>query len=401
MGENGGHRSHADSSRPDSPRPPSPRPDSPPPPSRRSQEHGAALSARGPGAGPRRERPRPARRRPRRSAGNTSLETAAQAFRMLTTGPAPLALDGAGIGHGLPRRVMALDELRAILLHRSTGRAARDAAWRRIVQEARTGGSAWVVGAVGVALPALQAMAADLEEGYRGDAADVHAAILVGFVAALHRVDLDRPGVITRLRWAAYRAGLLARYTRDGLPGVPLPSPESAPPPYPWAHPDLLLADAVAKGVLSALQAELIGRSRLEEVTLKQAAAELGVGYEAARKARQRGEARLVTAISSGDVERRLSPPAPKSGLSSVRAAAGSEPGSGRKPAGVRGQSAESDGTPDSADPLPEGGAFCSPARQPQPQPRPPSSPRPGTGQPRRRRSGRQRGGTGPGEGAP
>jgi hypothetical protein len=68
--------------------------------------------------------------------------------------------------------------------------------------------------------------------------------------------------------------------------------------------------DAVAKGVLSPLQAELIGRSRLEDLTLKDAAAELGVGYEAACKARRRGEARLVAAIASGEVQRRLSAPA-------------------------------------------------------------------------------------------
>lgn len=131
-------------------------------------------------------------------------------------------------------------------------------------------------------------------------------------MAALHRIDATRPGVITRLRWAAYRAGLLARCTRDGVPSVPLPPIESAPPPHPWAHPDLLLADAVAKRVLPPLAAELIGRSRLEGIRLKDAAAELGGGYQAAKKARQRGERRLVAALAAGDAETRMSPGVPQ-----------------------------------------------------------------------------------------
>jgi hypothetical protein len=197
----------------------------------------------------------------------TSLQTVASTCEMLTTGPNPLCLDGKVVGHGLPRRPIPLNELRAILLRPSTGRACRDAAWWHRVTSARTEGPAWVVGAAGVALPALRKMATDLAEGYRGDVADLQSAVLTGFLEALRRVDTDRPGVITRLRWAAYRARIKARYTRDGIPSMPLPPLESQPPPSPWGHPDLILFDAVAKGVLSPLQAELIGRSRLEDLT--------------------------------------------------------------------------------------------------------------------------------------
>lgn len=234
-----------------------------------------------------------------------------------------------------------------------------------------------MVGAAGVALPALRKMATDLAEGYRGDVADLASAVLTGFLEALQRIDVDRPGVITRLRWAAYRAGIKARYTRDGIPSMPLPPLESQPPPPPWGHPDLILLDAVAKGVLSPLQAELIGRSRLEDLTLKQAAAELGVGYEAACKARQRGEARLTAAIASGDVEHRLSAPGVKSGLPKAREQ-NPEPG-------VRGRSTTSDGTsePDgSAQEPDEEGVFCSPARHPdsaQPSASPSSGSAPGS----------------------
>jgi hypothetical protein len=297
---------------------------------------------------------------------------------MLVTGPAPLSLDGAAVGYGLPRRLIPLDELRAIMLHPATGRAARDAVWRHVVGEARSGAPAWVIGAVGLALPALWQMAGGLAEGYRGDVADLQGAILAGFVTGVHRIDADRPGVITRLRWAAYRAGLAVRYTRDGIASMPLPRWESAPPPQPWGHPDLLLADAIAKGVLSPLAAELIGRSRLEGITLKQAAAELGVGVQAAYKTRRRGERRLLAAIASGDVEHRLSNPGPTPGLFPARAhttkaAPAPTPrptsggGSGAEPAGGRGASTSSGGTPDPDNPHEEGGAFCGPAPQPPP----------------------------------
>ena len=350
----------------------------------------------GPGGSKQTRRPR---RRPRAgrngpaasssgSAGSdaaTSLDAAAQAFELLVAGPAPLVVDGCVVGCGLPRRWIRLDELRAVLLHPATGRATRDAAWRYLLDQARGGSAAWVIGAVGVALPALRAIVADLADpadGRGADVADVHAAVLAGFVAGLYRIEPDRPGVITRLRWQAYRAGLLARYTRDGVVSMPLPVSESAPPPAPWGHPDLILADAVAAGVLSPLAAELIGRSRLEDLSLKQAAAELGVGYEAARKARQRGERRLVAAITAGDVQTRLSPRARKTGLIPTRRSNPTPASPSGKPtppesAGVRGASTRSGGTPEIPGSPQEGGVFRGPARQPQPPTRPTASAQP------------------------
>lgn len=314
-------------------------------------------------------RPRPRPRRRRRPAGPASLHAVATAFNSLTRGPAPLSLDGAAVRCGLPRRPIPLDELRTILLRSSSGRVCRDAAWRRLVLNARGEGPAWVVGAAGVALPALRKMTAELSEGYRGDRGEVGSAVLAGFVEALTRIDVDRPGVITRLRWAAYRAGLKVRY-REGIPSMPLPPLESAPPPAPWGHPDLILLDALTKGVLSPVQVELIGRTRLEDRPMKQVAAELGIGYEAACKARQRGEARLTAAMCSGDVEHRLSAPALTSGLTRVggnKPAPGGEPDVESSPEpGVRGQSTTSDGTsePDGS-PNPTEGGFCGPARHP------------------------------------
>jgi hypothetical protein len=297
----------------------------------------------------------------------------AAAFALLATGPRPLAVQGRAIGPGLPRRPIPLDELRDLLVHPATRQQCRDEAWRHIVRRARDGQAAWVVGAAGVALPGLRKIARGLTADYGGDTADVDAALLAGFVDAVHRIDLNRPGVFPRLRWAAFRAGLLARYARDGIPPARLPAHESAPPPPPWGHPDLLLADAVAKQVLSPLQAELIGRSRLEGVTLKHAADELGLGHDAAYKSRRRGEARLVAALSSGDVEIRLSNPGANTGLTATR-------DSTPKPAAGRDRTGRSPASRNAASGRPhQEGGQSGPARRPRR-----TRPRPGPAHPPR-----------------
>jgi hypothetical protein len=249
---------------------------------------------------------------PAPSAGfGSPLHTADATFRMLTRGPRPLTVDGRRIGHGLPRRPIRLDELKRLLLRASTPRPARDAAWAVLVRRARGDGPAWVVGAVGVAMPGLRRAAGRLAAGFGGDTADLDAEVLVGFLTALRVCDLDRPGIAARLCWAAYRAGLRARYA-EAAPGVHRPVEDalaSASPPLPWEHPDFVLADAVAKGVLAPVDAELIGRTRLEGRELREVAPEVGLGYEAAKKRRQRAEPRLVAAIRAGAVEAAIPPP--------------------------------------------------------------------------------------------
>ena len=121
--------------------------------------------------------------------------------------------------------------------------------------------------------------------------------MLAGFVAELATIDLRRPRVMLRLRWAAYRAGHAC--VREAL-DAPVPSghgygrSRSTLPPPPWGHPDFVLARAVAEDAITAAEAELIGSTRLEGVPLADAAAERDLSYQAAKKARQRAEHRLV-----------------------------------------------------------------------------------------------------------
>ena len=66
-----------------------------------------------------------------------------------------------------------------------------------------------------------------------------------------------------------------------------------------WGHEDFVLARAVAEGVITGEQAELIGATRLEpEYTLTQAAADWGVSYKAIEQVRRRAEHRLAAWLS-------------------------------------------------------------------------------------------------------
>ncbi|WP_418154115.1 hypothetical protein [Actinoalloteichus caeruleus] len=221
------------------------------------------------------------------------LDAARSAFEWLVTGPRPVSVDGR-LFAGFPARRVPLDEVRDRLLRRRCPQTLRDAVWAHLVLLTRTGGEAWTIGAVGVAMPALTSIAARLSTRFAGDPSDIHAAVLAGFVAELGEIDLRRPRIMLRLRWAAYRAGHAA--VREAL-DTPVPSGHgfrSRMPPPPWGHPDLVLARAVAEGAITSAEAELVGATRLEGVSLADAAAQRNVSYQAVKKARHRAEQRLV-----------------------------------------------------------------------------------------------------------
>jgi hypothetical protein len=221
------------------------------------------------------------------------LDAARTAFEWLVTGPCPVSVNGRRFP-GLPARRVPLDELRQLLLRRRCPQALRDAVWAHLVLRSRTDGPTWTVGATGVALPALATIAGKLTARWAGDPADIDAAVLTGFLAELARIDLRKPRIMLRLRWAAYRAGHAA--VREAL-DAPAPSGSvfrSQQPPAPWGHPDFVLARAVAEGAITAEEAELIGATRLEGVPLATAAAHRGRTYQAVKKARLRAEHRLI-----------------------------------------------------------------------------------------------------------
>jgi len=221
------------------------------------------------------------------------LDIARECFTLLVTGPQPLSLDGQGFP-GLPNRPIPLDELRDRMLRRRCPRPTRDAVWAHMVLQSREHGATWTLACAGMALPALAGVARWLTARFPGEVFDVHAEVLGGFLGALATVDVDRPRVLVRLRWAAYRAGFAALSEALDAPAPVGRDFRSAPPRPPWGHPDLVLARAVRQSVLTRTEADLIGATRLDETPITDWADHHQMGHEAAYKARQRAERRLV-----------------------------------------------------------------------------------------------------------
>jgi hypothetical protein len=234
-------------------------------------------------------------RRWSRTGETRPLDVLDRSFRLLVCDPAPLALDGRAVGHGLPARMIPLDVVRSLLLHPSVGFDARDAALTWLVQRAQVEGGAWLVGLAGVLLPGIGRRVYPLCRAFPRLAHDLEAEALVALLHAVGAWRLGEDRVASRLVWAAARGAhrLLRRETtvgdREASVGLRL-----EPPARPPAHGDLLLAQAVRAGVLSRVDAELIAVTRVEEVPLRQLADRWGTGYEALRKRRYRAEAALV-----------------------------------------------------------------------------------------------------------
>src|SRR6266516_2575367 len=119
------------------------------------------------------------------------LDAADAAFRALTTGPRPLALNPARLAGGLPDQPVPLGELKALLLHPATPATARNKVWAELVRRARTGAPAGVVGLTGVALPGLRRAVAAPSAAYRGEVEDLQTEVLTGFLAAMRGLDPD------------------------------------------------------------------------------------------------------------------------------------------------------------------------------------------------------------------
>jgi hypothetical protein len=232
----------------------------------------------------------------------TSAITAAdEAFAVLAAQPAPLAFDARGIP-GLPQRHLDLLELRELLAGQIVRGPDSDEVWRRLAIQARDWGPAWVVAAVGVAVPGLHRIVTRLSVGHLRLAEDIDSEVVTGFLHALRTEDVDAPRVWLRLMWAAWRSGHRVRQVREDVE-LPDDLPSGASTPHvPYGHPDLLLGRAVAAGVLTRYQAALIGDTRIGEVLIEQLADEQGLSAPVLRMRRHRAERVLLRSLGRGDL---------------------------------------------------------------------------------------------------
>jgi hypothetical protein len=231
------------------------------------------------------------------------LDAAQRAFELLTRPPAPLAFDCRGIRH-LPQRLVALDELRRLLIHDGTPRATRDAVWAELVTRARRDGQAWVVAVIGLALPGLRRRAARLAPGWHGDRADLDGELLLGFLERLRTIDVRVANIFQRLIEAGARQ--VKRSRRQAEQDIDAirraGTARSLPPARPWDHPDLVLTRAVALAVIGVEECVLIAETRLEDVPLGVVAERLGISDDIAAAWRRSGERALAEAILSGEL---------------------------------------------------------------------------------------------------
>jgi hypothetical protein len=235
----------------------------------------------------------------RRTLTDSPFDTTEKGFGMLCSGPTPLALEGTKF-EGLPDRTIALDELKAILLHPSMPLDQRNTVLGELVARAKFEGR-WMVGLVGVLLPGLRCSAWPLSRQCPDKASDIESEMLASFIEAVRRVDSHRPRLAAHLTWRAHsgaKALVRAELAECARPAF---NPVSAAPPRKWGHPDFVLAQAVDDEVLCAEDAELIGATRLADLSLDAAAERLGISYAAVRKRRIRAEATLVAWITSDD----------------------------------------------------------------------------------------------------
>jgi len=242
------------------------------------------------------------------------LDVVRSSFAALVTGVHPLSVDGHRFPE-LPDRLLTLDVVRDLLLDARVSGRARDAVWTHLVLRSRTEPDPWVVACAGMALPALASTASRLAARFAGvERADIHAAVLAGFTEALGRIGLRKPNVEGRLNWAAHRAG---RAEIQSALDAPTPSARlfrSTAPHPPWGHPDLVLARAVAAGVLTESEAALIVETRLEEQSLAAWAHTRRVSLETVYKISKRAEARLVAYLDTLDDH-----PAPRREVATTR----------------------------------------------------------------------------------
>ncbi|MBF6518589.1 hypothetical protein IU421_30565 [Nocardia cyriacigeorgica] len=216
-------------------------------------------------------------------------------------------------------RAVSWGELRELLLDPAVPIEAVDAIWVRLIEQSRRDGEAAVVACVGVALPMLAGLTRRVAKFWMRSREDVEATVVAGFVTELARVDLGRPYVLHRIGWATYRC---ARASALADQAAPRPDADLTGAgehhttgrhigTAPAGHPELVLADAVAEGVITSKAAELIAATRLERRSLTVVAAERGGSYKALQQVRRRAERKLATWLAerAHDHEEPAAPP--------------------------------------------------------------------------------------------
>jgi hypothetical protein len=209
-----------------------------------------------------------------------------------------------GIDLELPVGEVPLPELRDWLMAHPSAYAVRDAVWRELIGRARQGKPEWVIAAVGMAMPALVAMAGTFADGYRGDPADIDSEVLTGFLHGLRRgVDPAKDAPHASLCFAAWRAGRELRLAQQDyvlVADIEHAAAESRLPLQPYGHVDLLVYRAQALGLIDAEDVEPYIEIRLGRRTPGLVAEASCVDVDVLRMRLNRADTRIAWALSAG-----------------------------------------------------------------------------------------------------
>ena len=193
--------------------------------------------------------------------------------------------------------MFALSELASALMGPDSREDYVDKIWARLVDRARHDGELWITISAGLAMPGLRTSAkrALFVAADRTLQFDIESATLMGFTEALRAIDTGEVHLCRKLCNQAYLAARRvandhARYQASQASG----SYEPSVPKSPSRHVDLLLAEAVADGALTAVEAEIIGATRLEKQRLTAIARAQNLHPSVLSRRRHQAESRLV-----------------------------------------------------------------------------------------------------------
>ena len=215
------------------------------------------------------------------------------AFGLLSTGWAPLGVQGRAVAAEWPDRLISVGELRARLLHPACPYPTRDRVLNTVLHLARNEGEPWLLVLVGLLLPGLRRSARALLLANPGLAADLEAELFTGLLTAIRTGPAVRARPGAELIWAARRAADRLREAEHAERGVAGLGELPPAPSHPGGHPDHVLSRAVAAGVFSADDAELIAATRLGQLSLHSAAELRAISYQSAHRRRSRAELTL------------------------------------------------------------------------------------------------------------
>ncbi len=239
-----------------------------------------------------------------------------------------LAIDGPDIGPWLPDRRIPLAELRDRLLDRhTTTDDLRDDALHALAARARTTPDPWTLALSGTLLPGLRNSYRSFHAGsYAATisppavADDVQTAMIAAVLHTARRLPPTARKVAARLLYAAEHAARQHLYAErqqaattpplsiddpdhgfaNTLHADPTPGRDPSLAVFEPTTPQAVLAEAVAEGVITADDADILVRTKLNDEDLHDLAEQRGIPYDTLRKRRQRAGHLIEKWIASG-----------------------------------------------------------------------------------------------------